>query len=358
MQFTERFDVQRLLKGMLLVGAIAVAWKLENLGNAHGVPEHVDRARQQGAQESTRFAQPEDARSRSSLLRKPLGWWKAVLVDTYEALTADRLLAVAAGVVFYALLAIFPAITAFVSFYGLFADPSTVQGHLSLLSDVLPSGGLDIVQEQIGRIAVKPSELSLGFAFGLVLALWSSNAGVKAMIDALNVIEEQDERRSFVGLNALSLTFTLGAIVFLLLAVGAVVAFPLVMSTLGLNQVVGSATWLVRWPALFAIVLFAIIMLYRFGPSGEMRRWRWITPGAIVAAVTWLAGSAALSFYLSNFADYNATYGSLGAGIGLMVWMWLSTIVALLGAEIDTVIYQRLHRDPSTGQPGPAVGAI
>ncbi len=235
----------------------------------------------------------------------------------------------------------FPTITAFVSLYGLFADSGTIQNHLALLSNVLPQGGLQIVQEQITRIAEKPGGLSVGFAAGLLIALWSANAGVKAMIDALNVIEGHDERRTFVWLNLLSLTLTLGAIGFLLAAVGAVVAFPLIMSAFGLKDVADAATWLIRWPLLLVMIVAALTVFYRFGPSRRALRRRWLTPGVMIASLAWLAGSAALSFYLSNFADYNATYGSLGAAIGLMMWMWLSAIVVLAGAQIDAVIERR-----------------
>ncbi|MBX9843693.1 MAG: YihY/virulence factor BrkB family protein [Xanthobacteraceae bacterium] len=269
-------------------------------------------------------------------------WWRDVLSDTYQAIGKDRLLAVAAGVVFYALLAMVPAITAFVSFYGLFATAGAVQDHLSLLANVMPSGSIDIVREQIVRIGSRPGGLSIGFVAGLLIALWSANAGVKALIDALNVIEGRNERRSFVRLNLLSLSMTLGAIAFLLLSIGAVVAFPLVMSAFGLKPFTGMATWLIRWPILFVMVVGALAVFYRFGPSDQKARRAWFTPGAIAAALAWLAGSAALSFYLSNFADYNATYGSLGAAVGLMMWMWLSTIAVLLGAQLDTVIERKL----------------
>ena len=264
-------------------------------------------------------------------------WWRDVLFDTYESMSKDRLLAVAAGVVFYALLAMVPAITAFVSFYGLFAQPGTVESHLSLLADVMPAGAIDLLHEQIVRLASRPSGLSIGFAVGLLIALWSANAGVKAMIDALNVIQGRDEGRSFIRLNLMSLSMTLGAIVFLLLVIGAVVAFPLVMSTFGLKPFTGAAPWLIRWPILFVVMAGLLAAFYRFAPSGSNAHRAWLTPGVIAAALAWLAGSAALSFYLSNFADYNATYGSLGAAIGLMMWMWLSTIAILLGAQLDTV---------------------
>ena len=333
MRFREKLDVQRLFKGALLLGAIALAWKFEKPGAMTGTAAR--------GRPSDRFAEPAAATPPASPWRMPWSWWRGVLFDTCDAMSKDRLLAVAAGVVFYALLAIFPAITAFVSCYGLFANAGAVQDDLSILSNVLPAGGISIIQEQVARIADKPSGLSLGFAVGFVIALWSANAGVKAMIDALNVIEGQDERRSFVRLNALSLVMTFGAIVFLLLAVGAVVAFPLVMSTFGFRAYTVTTTWLVRWPLLFVLVVAALAVFYRFAPSRAERRRRWLTPGAIAAALLWLAGSAALSFYLSNFADYNATYGSLGAAIGLMMWMWLSTIVVLLGAQIDVVIERK-----------------
>ena len=327
MRLSRKFDFQSVLTGTLLAGAIALAWMLEK-------PAREQAATAPAAPEMPPRPAPQ---SLTSAFRMPSAWWKAVLLDAYDGLNRHRLVAVAAGVVFYALLSVFPALTAFVSFYGLFAEPRSIADHLSLLANVLPAGGLDIVREQIARITAKPGELGVAFVVGLALALWSANAGVKAMIDALNVIEEHDEERSFVKLNAVSLTFTLGGIVFLLLAVGAVVAFPLVMSTFGLKEFTATTTWLIRWPALLALTLGGLIVLYRFGPCQKPRS-RWITPGALFAALAWLAGSAALSLYLSKFADYNATYGSLGAAIGLMMWMWLSSVVVLAGAQLDSSI--------------------
>jgi membrane protein len=335
MSFRQEIDSRRLLNGGLILGAIALAWAFERPRKS--APPPVMETYPAGW-----TVDPETSRPDAGILRMGWPWWRAVLLETYKAMNKDRLLAVAAGVVFYALLAIFPAITAFVSFYGLFANAATIQDHLSMLSNFMPSGGLTIVQEQIARITSKPSELSAGFAAGLLIALWSANAGVKAMMDALNVIEGQDERRTFVRLNLLSLSLTLGAIVFLLLAVGAVVAFPLAMSAFGLKDFMDTTTWLIRWPLLFVLLMATLAVFYRFGPSREIAPRRWLTPGAMIAALLWLAGSAALSFYLSNFADYNANYGSLGAAIGLMMWMWLSTIVVLLGAQLDSVIERKL----------------
>jgi membrane protein len=269
----------------------------------------------------------------------PWAAWKHILWRIYERTNDDRLLATAAGVVFFGLLAIFPAVTALVSSYGLFADPRTVGDNLQTLAVMLPEGSFQIVQDQIARVLDKGSAALGGtFLFGLVLALWSANAGVKAIIDALNVVYEVRETRNFLKLNLLSLAFTTGGIVALLLMVGAVVAFPLRFNHLGLPPESGFILSLARWPLLFVVLLVALSLLYRFGPNRRAARWEWLGAGTLAAALLWIAGSAALSWYLSNFGNYNATYGSLGAAIGLMMWMWISATIVLFGAELNSEI--------------------
>jgi len=268
--------------------------------------------------------------------------WKNILRHTYQRFNDDRLLATAAGVVFFGLLAVFPAVTALVSFYGLFADPSTIGANLQTLSLMLPDGSFQIVQDQIARVLAKGNaSLGSAFLFGLAFALWSANAGVKAIIDALNVVHEEREKRSFVKLNLLSLAFTSGAIAALLLMVSSVVAFPLALDHLSLASDSQVVVGLARWPLMFAMLLLALSVLYRFGPSRVAPRWELFGGGTLAAALLWIAGSAALSWYLSNFGDYNATYGSLGAAIGLMTWMWMSATIVLFGAELNAVIEQR-----------------
>jgi membrane protein len=173
------------------------------------------------------------------------------------------------------------------------------------------------------------------------------------MIDALNVVYDEEEKRSFIRLNLVSLAFTTGGIAALLLMVGAVVAFPLALDHLGLAP---QSQWIVslaRWPLLLVILLVALGILYRFGPSRRAARWEWLSLGAIVAALLWIAGSALLSWYLSNFGNYNATYGSLGAAIGLMTWMWMSAIIVLCGAELNSEIEHQTVRDTTVGHPKP-----
>ncbi len=280
----------------------------------------------------------------------PARGWKDILWRTYQQINEDRLLAIAAGVVFYALLALFPGITALVSSYALFADATTINAHLALLSGMLPPGTFSVVQDQVGRVLAK-GEVTLGtaFLFSFSLALWSANGGTKAIIDALNVVYDEKEERGFFKLNAVSLAFTLGGLVGILAAIGLVIAAPIVLATVGLGSVSEVLLKYARWPALAALILLGLALLYRYGPSRKTPKWKWISVGSAVATVTWLIGSGLLSYYLSNYGNYDATYGSLGAAIGLMIWMWMSTIVILLGAELNSEIEHQAAKETTQG---------
>jgi membrane protein len=295
-------------------------------------------------------SQPAQGRHFRSLFRIPWAGWRDILWRTYERTDEDRLLATAGGVVFFGLLAVFPAITALVSCYGLFANPSTIGDNLQTLALMLPEGAFQIVQDQISRVVSKGNtQLGATFLFGLGLAIWSANAGVKSVIDALNVAYEEREKRGFLKLNLVSLTFTVGGIVALLLMVGAVVALPLALDHIGLAPESQFIVSLTRWPLLFVVLVAALAILYRFGPSRPSARWEWLSVGTLAAALFWIAGSSLLSWYLSNFANYDATYGSLGAAIGLMMWMWMSAIIVLCGAELNSEIEHRLVPDTTVG---------
>jgi membrane protein len=286
------------------------------------------------------------------------GWaaWKHIIYRTYDEINDDRLLALAAGVVFYGLLALFPAVTALVSSYALFANVSTVNSHLATIASLMPASAFKIVDEQVTRIVTRGvGDLGAAFFIGLGLAIWSANAGVKAIIDSLNICYGVKERRGFIKLNAVSLAFTVSAIVGLLLAIAAVVVLPLVLSYLHAGRYGEFAIAWLRWPVLLLMLLFGLAMLYRFGPDLDDAKWRWISPGAAFAAAAWLAGSALLSWYLANFANYDATYGSLGAAIGLMMWLWMTAIVVLVGAELNSEIdaEERAAREDSPPIPPP-----
>jgi membrane protein len=287
----------------------------------------------------------------------PWAGWKDILWRTYEQINDDRLLATAAGVVFFGLLAVFPAITALVSSYGLFADASTIGANLQTMAVMLPQGSFQIVQDQITRVLAKgDTTLGVTFLFGLGLAIWSANAGVKAVIEALNVVYGEREKRGFFALNLLSLAFTTGGIVALLLMVSAVVALPLALAHVGLTPQGQLIVGLLRWPLLFMGLLLALGILYRFGPSRRATKWEWLSIGTLAAALLWIAGSSLLSWYLSNFGNYDATYGSLGAAIGLMMWMWMSAIIVLCGAELNSEIEHQTAVDTTVGHPKPLGG--
>ena len=289
-----------------------------------------------------------------NLRRTSVAKWKNVFLGTYRRINRDRILATAAGVVFYGLLAIFPAITALVSSYGLFADPSTISKNLNSLSMMLPEGSFAIVQDEVGRVVEKQgSSLGLTFVFGLLFAIWSANSGTKAIIDALNVADEEEEERGFFKLNLVSLAFTLAGLIAVLIMVGAVVVVPLLLRYFGPHALVELLVQMGRWPVLALMLLIALMVLYRYGPSRRPPPWRWLSVGAVAAIVLWLIGSSLLSWYLSNFAGYTATYGSLGAAIGLMMWMWMSAIIILVGAELNSEI-QRQAVD-ATGRAGSAI---
>ena len=303
------------------------------------------------ALQAGRAAEPDRGRDADTPARIPWRGWKDILWRTYQQISADRLLLIAAGVTFYAMLAVVPAITALVSLYGLFAKASSISAHLNFIAGVMPGGAYDLISEQIVRLAANSDgKLTFAFTLGLAIAVWSANAGLKAIFDALNIVYDEDEKRSFIKLNLISLTFTLGAVVVLLLAIACVVVVPLALSYLGFaaERQAGFLP-LLRWPVLFVVVIFGLSLLYRFGPSRRNAKWRWVSVGSVFAAFAWLAVSAAFSWYLSRFADYNATYGSLGAVIGLMMWLWLSITVILAGAELNAEIEHQTARDSTVG---------
>jgi membrane protein len=294
-------------------------------------------------------------------LQIPWKGWYDILWRTYREMNSDRLLSIAGGVSFFVLLAIFPAITALVSAYGLFFNASTITNNLSLLNDVVPGNVLGIVHEQASRIASNSGRaLSIGIVVGILVSLWSAMSGVKAMIDALNVIYEQKECRSFLKLNLVALVFTLAGFAAFLLAIATIVVLPLILSPIGLGSLPETVTRIARWPLLLVVLLIGLAVLYRYGPDRRKARWEWVTVGSVSAAVTWIVASFLFSWYLASFANYNATYGSLGAVVGLMIWLWISTIVVLLGAELNAEIEHQTARDSTIGAEKPlgARGAV
>ena len=262
--------------------------------------------------------------------------WKDILKAIYHNVSEHRVLALGAGSAFYAILALSPTLAAGVSVYGLFANSKRIARLPAELASFLPGGVIDIIRDQLHRLTEHPrTTLGLTLAISLTLSLWSANRGTMAVIDALNIVYGEQERRGFVQLNLVSLAVTACAIVFALLAVAATVVLPLALTYVGFGAVTDNILAVARWPLLLAAVTVALALLYYFAPDREHPRWRWVTAGSAAASLLWLVSSVLFSWYAANFAHYDKTYGSLGGIVALLMWLWLSSVVVLLGAEID-----------------------
>ena len=320
-------------------------------GKPASVPRHREDSRARGPGHQVGR---DDGRGRSADKPSdiPAQGWKDILLRVFRGIAEDRILANAAAVAFYSLLAIFPALTALVSIYGLFSDPTTIEQQLEIVSGVLPGGALDIIRDQLHRLVAQPrGTLSVSFVIALLVSLWSANSAIKAMFDALNTVYEEREERSFVKLNAITLTFTIALIGFLILALVAFVAVPVLLNYL--PGFIGTVINIARWPLMAVLVAVVLAFVYRYGPSREEPKWRWLTWGSAFAAIGWLAFSAAFSFYAANFGTFNKTYGSLGAVVGFMTWMWLSVVVILIGGKLNAEMEHQTARDTTEGAPKP-----
>lgn len=287
----------------------------------------------------------------------PVRGWKDILWRVYGNVSDHRILALAAGMTYYSILAIFPALAALVAVYGLFSDPASIAKHLDEVSAFIPGGAVEVAREQLTRVASKGAQ-ALGFTFviGLAFSLWSANAAMKSLFDTLNIVYGEQEKRGFIKLNTMSLGFTVAAIAFILCALGAVVVIPVSLKYLGLSSVADVLIRIARWPAMFVALAMGLAFIYRWGPSREAPRWRWITWGSVAATIMWILASALFSFYAANFGTFNETYGSLGGAVGFMTWLWISSIAILLGAELNAETEHQTARDSTTGTEKP-VGA-
>lgn len=279
---------------------------------------------------------------------------KDVMWRLYAAISEDRVMLIAAGVTFYLLLSLFPTATVLVSLYGVFSDPSAIVDRINFLSSIMPADALNIFLDQLRALtSERNTTLSFGIIFGVLLALWSSNSGMKALFEAMNVAYGEEEKRSIVRLNLISLAFTFGALVIAVVTIIFMGVVPAVLSYLWLDRWAELIIQIARWPLMMLFVGAGIMALYRFGPSREPAQLRWLTWGAGFAALFWLIASLAVSYYLANIADYNATYGTLGALIGFMVWTWVSVIIVIVGAEINAELEHQTTHDSTTGRPKP-----
>jgi membrane protein len=287
------------------------------------------------------------------------GWWD-IAWRTWNEAGKDRLHIVAAGVAFYVLLALFPALAAFVALYGIFSDVSSIQEQLRAMALLLPPGVIDVIGREMIRLAsIHHASLSTAFIISLLISLWSANAGTKALFDGLNIAYDEAEKRNYFKRTFVTYAFTFAGIGFVLLVAGVMVGAPLAFAWIGLSSF--DIWWLpVLQLILYGFTICVFSVVYRFGPSRQRARWRWVSWGGAFAATAWMVGSAGFSAYVTNFAQYEKTYGSLGAFIGFLVWLWFLIFMVLLGAELNSEVERQTAVDTTTGRPLPigARGAI
>lgn len=267
--------------------------------------------------------------------------WKQILKETKRNVGADNVSILAAGAAFYLLLSIVPALAALISIYGLVFDPKQVEQQFETLSGILPSAVTDILSSQMSRIASQTTTASIAAVISIAVALWGASAAIKALITGLNVAYHEKEKRGFVKLTLTTLALTLGGVVGAVVVVASIVALPIVFKAVGFDEHATLLSHLVRWPLLVVVAILGLTILYRVGPSHTDRKRKPAKAGAVLAMTLWMIGSAMFAFYVSNFGKYNETYGSLGAIVIMLTWLYVTAYVVLLGAELNSVLEGR-----------------
>ena len=279
----------------------------------------------------------------------PSPGWRDILLRVKSEISDDHVSISAAGVAFFGLLAIFPAIAALIGVAGLVLDPASIEQQLAQAATVLPENAAQILTDQARKVASDSGGATFAAIAGVALALYSASSGMRTLMEGMNIAYDEAEKRGFVRLYATSLALTLVLIVGAIVAMAATLILPAVLATVGLGAVFEALLTYGRWPVLALLMILGLAVIYRYGPSRENARWRWITPGAVVATVLWLIASILFSIYVRNFGSYNETYGSLAGVVILLMWFWLSAFVVLLGAELNAEIEHQTERDTTTG---------
>ncbi|UJH90769.1 YihY/virulence factor BrkB family protein [Antarcticibacterium sp. 1MA-6-2] len=262
--------------------------------------------------------------------------WKKIIVKVKDRIAEDNLTIVAAGVAFYAFLAIFPALVALLSIYGLAVDPQQAEQQITQLSGMMPKEAFSIIKERIDNfLETSGSTLGWGTALGILISLWSANAGTKSLFAGIDIAYNTKNKRGFIKQNALTLVFTLGAIITLFLSMALIVIFPAVVHAFGLPEKIDLLVSWLRWPLLAGIVIFVISLIYKFAPDRGIPKFKWVMLGASLATILWLIASLGFSFYVSNFGNYGEMYGSISAVVIMLLWLFLTSFIILIGAEVN-----------------------
>ena len=284
----------------------------------------------------------------------PAPGWRDILFRVKDRIKRDNLSIISAGVAFYALLAIFPGLIALIGLYGLAFDPHQITEHLSALTSILPGEAAQLIGDQLAEVAtMEKTSLSVGAIVAVLVALWSASAGMRTLMTALDVAYAEEETRGMFRFYGTSLLLTFGAIIGGLVAIGTVVVVPVLLKFLGLSEAMENVLAYARWPLLAGVMLVGLAIVYRYGPDREKPQWRWVSWGAVFATLLWIIGSALFSLYVTQFGDYNKTYGSMGAVIILMTWFLLTAYVFLIGAEINAEMERQTRKDTTDAKGRP-----
>lgn len=281
-------------------------------------------------------------------------WWR-VLKRVMNESDARNLGLIAAGVAYYAMLSLFPAIAALIAIWGLVADPQTIADQLGMAQQLLPAAAYTIVADQVeALIRSTASTLQLASLISVLVALWTARNGVAALIRGLNAVYREDHRSNPLMRYVVAIGLTALLIAVALVTFAAVVMLPILLNFFNLSFGVEALIGALKWAILLGVVLFSIGLLYRFGPNRRGARVPWVTPGALFALITWALGSIAFSIYLRNFGSLNEVYGSIGAVVALLLWFYISAYVVLLGALLNAELELQTGRDTTIGAPRPA----
>ncbi len=292
-----------------------------------------------------------DARSPKDI---PAKGWKDTMVRVKKEIKDDRISLVSAAMAYYALFSLVPALTSVVLIYAWVSDPSDITQHISRISQFIPSELQEILKTQLSTLAsTASSSLGIGAIFSLLLSLWAASKMSKAVIQAMNIIYDEEDGRGFFKLNGLALSLTLLGAVLSIIAIGVIIGIPAVTSLFNFPQVIETAVSIGSWVILLALFSFFLSIIYRFGPNRSKAKWKWVSWGAVIAAVLWAITSLLFSWYAKEFGNFNKTYGSLGAVIVLMTWFYLSSFVILLGGEINAELEHQTSIDSTRGKPKP-----
>lgn len=284
----------------------------------------------------------------------PKEGWLEVVKRAWQHAQGHQTPLLAAGVAFYAFLSIFPGIIAAVMLYGLVVSPATIREHAENLGDAMPAEAKDLVMAQVNAIADQSAgSLSIGLLVSVGLALWSASAAASNLMSALNIAYDEEETRGFVTKKLVALGITLGMIVLGAAMIFLVAVTPVLLSAIDLGIVTRILIELAKWVILFGVVCAGLGVIYKVMPDREDPKFRWSSVGAVVATVVWLVASLAFSIYVANFGSYNKTYGSLAAVVVLLMWLWITFLVILLGAHINAETEAQTAKDTTTGDPEP-----